>query len=105
MSGLVHGSGDYMLQDTMKFTFTFFILQPVAIAVEEIIMWLGRVVGLSGMWRGLWKFLGFVWVVTWCSTTSIPVFYGMIKAGLTDREALPLSIVRGVLMGHWLVKT
>lgn len=72
--------------------FAFFMLQPVAIAVEDLVQWLYKQLRGTSSAGSLEKLVGYVWVVVWFSF-SLHLY---IK-GLVDAE-----VIRDWVFGHRL---
>ncbi|KAJ7759240.1 membrane bound O-acyl transferase family-domain-containing protein [Mycena metata] len=88
LSGVIHHLGQYMLTRDYLNPFSrgpliFFLAQAVVITLEDIVIALGRKVGLKS--KG-WKVLGFIWVLAWF-TLSVPVWMDQqIAAGFMDAK-------------------
>jgi hypothetical protein len=64
ISGIMHYLPEYMaLRHWGGRALIFFLLQAVAITVEEYVQGLGRRLGLAASWR--WKAVGYFWVWSW----------------------------------------
>ncbi|KAJ7937069.1 membrane bound O-acyl transferase family-domain-containing protein [Mycena leptocephala] len=64
ISGIMHYLPEYMaLRHWGGRALIFFLLQAVAITVEECVQGLGRRLGLAASWR--WKAVGYFWVWSW----------------------------------------
>lgn len=64
LSGLIHAGGDYIiLKHFPLFPIRFFLLQAVAITLEDFVIWLTKPIHAS-LGRTS-RFIGYVWVVSW----------------------------------------
>ena len=63
MTTVSHGVGALMMSGRFEGEFGFFMWQPVAIAVEDGVLAVGKRVGVRGGWG--WRLVGYVWVWSW----------------------------------------
>ena len=100
LSGLIHSSGDFMVEKRMVYrSFKFFLLQAVIITFEDFIIYItkrslrrGRVEPKLKKADGLWavvvvRVIGYFWVTLWASLT-FPIFLDGLNAtgwGSADR--------------------
>lgn len=74
MSGLMHCAGDYaMFRGRFWFSPRFFIVQPIAIAVETAVIGAANALGFSRRFPNVASTIGYLWVVIWMSLT-FPTF-------------------------------
>ncbi|CAA7260701.1 unnamed protein product [Cyclocybe aegerita] len=99
ISAVIHGAGDAMMLTNWRQggSFLFFALQPFAIALEEMVMSLGRRMSISGNSTTV-KMLGLLWAFLWFSNTlpiviDIKARRGFFQAG--PQGSVFLSLVRG----------
>ncbi|TFY75037.1 hypothetical protein EWM64_g8975 [Hericium alpestre] len=99
LSGLMHAGGDYMVTPAaFGSSIPFFVMQAVAITLEDGVIALGRRAGLRD--GPAWRALGYCWVVAWF-WWSVPSFVDWSLArGVGRSQALPLSLVESV--GKWV---
>lgn len=70
LSATIHAVGDYMnIGRLPASTFKYFLLQGVAITVEDFVIWLARGKGIP-TWAG--KTIGYVWVIVWTCWVTTP---------------------------------
>ncbi|KIJ61449.1 hypothetical protein HYDPIDRAFT_96601 [Hydnomerulius pinastri MD-312] len=88
ISGLVHVGGDAMLDfSRIGFSLQFFLLQPVAIIAEEIVISTARSAGIG---RGLCtRFAGYAWVFLWLSICLPPWLDNLVDAIIRTQGAVP----------------
>jgi hypothetical protein len=81
VSALVHVGGEYPLVGywTTRHAFRFFLLQPVAVTVETLVLGDGKM-----PIRGLWRVLGYLWVLAWFTYTVPEWIDPLLRAGLAD---------------------
>ncbi|KAF2165963.1 hypothetical protein M409DRAFT_23691 [Zasmidium cellare ATCC 36951] len=60
--------------------FAFFMSQPCAICVEDVVIWAWRRMGLVGRDRGWERVVGYVWVVAWFSYSLRMYVGGLVEA-------------------------
>jgi len=110
LSGLLHSSGDFMLEKRMVYrSFKFFLLQAVAITIEDLVMYftkhmlrrggielkVGRV---EGSWEEMaMRVIGYCWVILWVCVT-LPGF-------LDESSAIGLGCTNGGVITKFLLKT
>jgi hypothetical protein len=98
LSGLVHCGGDAMV-GVRHFgrSMPFFLIQPVAIILEDLVIRLAQGVNFMSHSTLLARLLGFSWVVWWFSWT-MPLFISWcVDLGLTRTEVIPVSVTRMIL--------
>ncbi|KAF2772447.1 hypothetical protein EJ03DRAFT_204302 [Teratosphaeria nubilosa] len=66
-SGLVHLWLSYVATRKSNGEMLFFMLQPMAISVEDFVIWCYGVVVGTGKANRSWRVLGYVWVLAWFS--------------------------------------
>ncbi|KAF9047545.1 membrane bound O-acyl transferase family-domain-containing protein [Panaeolus papilionaceus] len=105
ISGLVHHTGDYMALNRSGGSFVFFMLQSLAIIVEGAAIQLGRKAKLdSWVPTGVWKALGYLWVLTWFSYTLPIMVDPLLRVGFFE-DGLSFSVILGLLRGTWSPKS
>ena len=101
VSGLIHHSAEYILyQKWGGFSMQFFLLQAVAIICEDIIISLATRAGFSSKPNLFYKFIGFLWLITWFSYCLPMWLDGSNHAGVMD-EGLNFSLILGLWRGDW----
>ncbi|KAF9264395.1 hypothetical protein L218DRAFT_1076599 [Marasmius fiardii PR-910] len=90
LSGIMHQTGEYMVArehgrgwwNEGGGSFRFFMLQPIAIGLEDLVLG-KRSFKLSSK---KWRFVGYLWVLFWFSLT-VPVWLnGAVRVGLMDQR-------------------
>ncbi|KAJ7167814.1 membrane bound O-acyl transferase family-domain-containing protein [Mycena filopes] len=83
VSGTMHYLPEYMvLRHWGGGALWFFLLQAVAITLEECVMGLGRGLGITGNWK--WKLVGYFWVWSWFAF-SLPIWQDpLLHAGVFE---------------------
>jgi len=92
-SGLLHLSGTWTLAQVGASTMTFFLLQPVGMAVEIV---------LKKMGAG--KLVGFAWTLGFLLWSSEFFFLDFLKSGIGRAEPVPVSVwrvMRGEEFWRW----
>ena len=104
VSGLIHYGVDYAVRRKWSsHSMEFFLIQAVAITCEDAIIALADMTRFSSKLNIFFKFMGFIWVLTWF-TYSIPMWLDeMIQAGATDSGGWNVSLILG-LNGHQVGK-
>ncbi|KAF8065364.1 membrane bound O-acyl transferase family-domain-containing protein [Lyophyllum atratum] len=97
VSGVMHSFGDAMVgRKYFGASFPFFMVQVLAIIVEDTIVELADRVGRKPSAK-LFNIIGFAWVFAWLMF-SFPLYIDWaVKAGLGNCELLPVSPVRAAL--------
>ncbi|KAF8626962.1 hypothetical protein AX15_004616 [Amanita polypyramis BW_CC] len=115
VSGLIHGGIDYALYGRRAFchmtgswgrsspgidgggggAMSFFLLQPVAIIVENVVIQCANtfpvIVRSRSRWRRWWHLLGYLWVLAWF-TYCMPMWLDpLIRSGMVESNS-----------GHWI---
>lgn len=88
ISGLIHAGGDFMVVRYLPiFPLKFFLLQAVAITIEDFVIWCTRSIRPKLGWLN--KAIGFAWVVVWF-TWSGPQWLDPMSAngGTVDGEGV-----------------
>ena len=99
VSGLIHESGDYVLDHKWTgYSLKFFLLQAAAIICEDIIIKLVVRAGFSSKPNRFVKFIGFLWVFAWF-TYTLPLMDISIHAGTMDN--VNYSLVLRLWQGDW----
>ncbi|KAJ7197408.1 membrane bound O-acyl transferase family-domain-containing protein [Mycena pura] len=104
LSAILHTISDYMMHRrlTKSGSPLFFALQPVAITLEDFVLffaWKTRMDVRPTMW---WKLLGYIWVSAWFLCVYSPWLSPMVEGGLMDKALnLRVSIILGVWKGQW----
>ena len=108
----MHLAGDHMMNPAGSSSFTFFIVQPVGIVIEESFLSVLSKTGLwtrakddkqSRSWQGVvGKWVGYVWVLFWFQYWLVKWFDCQIRAGLGTSIRFPVSVAEGVLTGNWV---
>ena len=97
ISSCIHCWGDLALTGSFAYvgkSVPFYILNAVALAFEDVVIKLARMLGIPG---GAWaKALGFVWVTTWMAWSGSFMLDWMLPFGVGRSFVLPFSIVRAV---------
>ncbi|KAF8971274.1 membrane bound O-acyl transferase family-domain-containing protein [Flammula alnicola] len=96
MSGLIHPVGDYVIMHNwvMPHALQCFLLQAVAITLEDGILALARRAGLPSSW--FTRIIGYLWVILWFAF-SIPFWMDPeVPFGFFDQQAYP-----GITAGIW----
>lgn len=86
LSGIQHAFALYATSRSGRLTLIFFLLQPLGIAFESAV---AHNVG----WN---KWIGYVWTAIWLLTTSSIYFDDLVRAGLFNIDAAPVSLVRAL---------
>lgn len=91
LSGIIHMGGDCMvMQDLFVFfTVRFFLLQAVAITVEDFVQWFTKSWRLKMGWTS--KAVGFCWVLVWFSWSAPLWFDYLNKNGNTTADPVIFS--------------
>lgn len=98
LSAMIHTGGDYAIHGRFEKslpTFQFFLLQPSAILIEEIVIRGARCVSLSTRLRDpVWRAMGYLWVGIWF-TWCIPPWLDAISAagGNVRTMLIPLKML------------
>ncbi|KAA1478062.1 hypothetical protein DENSPDRAFT_875553 [Dentipellis sp. KUC8613] len=96
LSGIMHLGGDFMMYPSaLDVSFTYFILQAIAITAEDAIVGLGKRVGIKE--SGVTHALGYISTFVWLSWSTTAYIDGALKAGTGRTEALPFSLSRTVI--------
>lgn len=104
LSGLLHSSGDFMIERRMvSRSFKFFLLQAVAITFEDFVIYTAKRLlrrggfelkpgKAGGSWAGaVARVIGYCWVVLWvCSTLSVWLD-GLNAAGWGSSDKGPIT--------------
>ncbi|KAK7018260.1 putative acetyltransferase [Favolaschia claudopus] len=98
LSALLHVVSDYMMHRSFAASgsLKFFLLQPLAITVEDFVLFVGRKLGL--------RMLGYVWVTGWFVCTYSGWWGPVIQGGMVEKGLnLRWSVVEllGVWKGEW----
>ncbi|KAK7017724.1 membrane bound O-acyl transferase family-domain-containing protein [Favolaschia claudopus] len=116
LSALLHVLSDYMVHRSLapwaSGSLRFFLLQPLAITVEDFVLFVGRKMGLGregkrdirllGGWISMVRVLGYVWVTGWFVCTYSRWWSPMIRGGMVEKTLnLKWSVVLGVWKGEW----
>lgn len=73
ISGIIHYTGDYMVSHQWQGrSLHFFLLQAVAITIEDGVIGFGKMLGIRGS-GDVWKALGFAWCWVWFAY-SLPIW-------------------------------
>lgn len=74
LSGLIHLSSDYMVRRRLtSSTVRFFMLQAVAITLEDLFLWYTKALRSNPGVGWLNRIVGYCWVIWWM-TWSFPIF-------------------------------
>ena len=100
LSGLLHSSGDFMVEKRMVYrSFKFFLLQAISITFEDLVIYIAKLSLRQGgielklgqgdeSWGGaVVRVIGYCWVIVW-GTLSLPIFLDGLNAvgwGSADR--------------------
>ncbi|KAF8990828.1 membrane bound O-acyl transferase family-domain-containing protein [Cyathus striatus] len=91
LSGIYHAAGDWLAMrnpSTALATFGFFALQAVIIALDDILIYIGGMMGIGGI-PGVFSY---VWVIGWMTLTT-PIFANpVLMAGLGRLFVLPSRV-------------
>ncbi|PFH47757.1 hypothetical protein AMATHDRAFT_151394 [Amanita thiersii Skay4041] len=100
LSGLMHLAGDYALLGSWSAggAMEFFLLQAVGITFEISVLTIARRLGFSGQW----KWVGYLWVVTWFTLTVPGWADPLFRAGMAEASQ-DLGILSGLLMKGWVL--
>lgn len=94
LSALAHTGGDYAIHRSFENsgpTFQFFLLQPVAILIEEIAIRSARCVRIP---RQVWRGVGYLWVCLWFTWCTPPWLDAITASGGNVRTKLiPLKML------------
>ena len=97
ISSCIHCWGDLALTGSFAYvgkSVPFYILNGAALAFEDVVIKLARMLGIPG---GAWaKALGYVWVTTWMAWSGGFMLDWMLPFGVGRSFVLPFSIVRAV---------
>ncbi|KAJ6560430.1 membrane bound O-acyl transferase family-domain-containing protein [Mycena capillaripes] len=103
LSAILHAISDYKMHRSLaqSGSLFFFAIQPVAITMEDFVLYVGRKMGISP--AAGWKVLGYAWVSVWFLCVYSPWLSPMVDGGLME-DALNsrVSIILGVLKGQWI---
>ncbi|KIL63497.1 hypothetical protein M378DRAFT_164366 [Amanita muscaria Koide BX008] len=96
ITALIHVGGEYTFLGywSHRHALRFFLLQPIAITVEEFVIQTGRNLSIQGPWR----LLGYLWVLAWLTYTVPGWIEPLLRGGLAD-TAPSLGIVSRFLAG------
>ena len=85
LSTLIHGTGAFFAcrEDTGEARF--FMTQPLAILIEDVVIDAATWIGIKGNRFG-WKILGYLWVFSWLSYSLRMYVVGAIGNGIWDSE-------------------
>jgi hypothetical protein len=102
LSAVLHVVSDYKMHRSLaqSGSLLFFALQPIAITLEDFVLFVARRVGFKpAVW---WKLMGYTWVSAWFLYVYSPWLSPMVDGGLM-KEALNLrvSLILGILEGQW----
>ncbi|KAJ7513074.1 membrane bound O-acyl transferase family-domain-containing protein [Mycena galericulata] len=102
LSAAVHYGAETMaLRHPRGGAFAFFMLQAVAITVEDFLFFLLRQAGVKE--GRIVRWLGYTWTWAWFALV-LPVWQmPLIRAGLME-EGLPVSVIAGLWRGDWALK-
>ncbi|KAF8800797.1 hypothetical protein BYT27DRAFT_7175008 [Phlegmacium glaucopus] len=101
VSGLIHHAAEYILyQKWGGRSMEFFLLQATAIIFENVVITLAARVGFSSKPNRFFKFIGFLWVLTWFAYTLPLWLDNQIHAGLMDKR-FNFSLILGLRSGDW----
>ncbi|KAH7882352.1 membrane bound O-acyl transferase family-domain-containing protein [Phlebopus sp. FC_14] len=97
VSGLAHVGGDAMLDiSSAGFSLPFFLLQPIGIAVEDVVISLARRTGVK---QCIWtRLVGYAWVFIWLST-CVPPWLDVFVNVVIRTQGLGVSGPRKTLLG------
>lgn len=93
LSAIQHSFAMYAMARSGWSTFAFFMLQPVGIAVESIVL---SLVGRGGRMKGV----GYLWTVGFLIVSSTLFFDDLVQGGMWTVSPNPIKIVRFVLMKY-----
>jgi len=104
ISGVIHACGDLMVfRDFVTGgSFVFFMLQPLGIAIETVVIVVFRRIGVQIHWRIL-RVVGFVWVLLWFSYTVPILLEPLLRVGFFE-SGLSFSLYLGIKRGEWIPK-
>lgn len=100
VSGLAHSAGDAMVGPQYTgLSFSFFLLQAVAITAEDCVIGLARRAGMDTQVSTMTRVFGYVWVTVWFMISMPLLLNFQIAIGMGTSEILPISLIRyGVRM-------
>jgi uncharacterized membrane protein YhhN len=91
LSALIHYTGGIFAARQELGEFKFFLLQAVAITIEDGFIWLWERMGWkSGFWG---RVLGYVWFVSFMTWTARGWVDGRVRGGEWNGRQIPFSIV------------
>lgn len=92
ISGMIHSFGDAMASRTFVGTsMAFFMLQPVAIALETIFQQCTS--HILRDWATFRRLFGYLWVIMWFSAFTPGIIRWCLALGLNEIDVLPFSVV------------
>ena len=104
LSGLLHSTGDFMIEKRMvSRSFKFFLLQAVAITFEDFVIYIVKRLlrrrgielklgGGGGWWAGaVVRVIGYCWVTLWLCSTLSPWLDGLNAAGWGSVDRGPIT--------------
>lgn len=104
-SGVLHQIADYaLLRNWTGRSFAFFLLQAVAILLEDMAIEAAKEAGFrdSGRVSYVWKVVGWLWVIFWFSLTMPMMIDRQLRGGIFGFGG-DLSIITGLRTGQWVV--
>ncbi|KAJ6521602.1 hypothetical protein B0H19DRAFT_1386823 [Mycena capillaripes] len=102
LSASVHYGAETMaLRSWHGGAFTFFMLQPCAIMLEDFVLYVGR--NIAGMKNGFAvRLVGYALVWAWF-TLTLPAWQGPLRRAGHTEEGLPVSVLMGLWRGEWVL--
>jgi hypothetical protein len=91
LSPSVHYTGGIFAARQELGEFKFFLLQAVAITIEDGFLWLWKTMGWNGGVRG--RVLGYVWSISFMTWTARGWVDGTVRGGEWNGRQIPSSIV------------
>jgi len=81
-------------------SFIFFMLQPCAIAFEELVMGFSRRADIQ-LGSRLSRTIGFVWVCIWFTYTAPILVEAHLRVGFFE-DGFSFSLILGLWEGNWM---
>ncbi|KAJ7139583.1 membrane bound O-acyl transferase family-domain-containing protein [Mycena epipterygia] len=101
LSALVHyGSETLALRHWRGGALTFFMLQPCAIMVEDLLIFLARRAGFKGGVGA--RVVGYAWTWAWFGLT-LPLWQMPLVRGGLFENGMPVSVLAGLWRGEWVL--
>lgn len=83
-------------------SFVFFMLQPMGIALETVIIIVSRRIGVQIHWK-MSRVVGLAWVLLWFSYTVPILLEPLLRVGFFE-SGPSFSLYLGIKRGEWIPK-